>query len=131
VRNAGQYLFTPRGGFIDPIRILFNPKNKTITASNTDALYYGMITEIIHNYELLLTLMELTITDFEQQSVYAKSSKKMLNSLDLVTRQLIIIRRHLWYTRDVVSFLLHMEKDSEDIKYLQKAYDDINQLIEL
>ncbi len=55
----------------------------------------------------------------------------MLNSLDLVTRQLIIIRRHLWYTRNVVNFLLHMEKDSDDIKYLQIAYDDINQLIEL
>jgi magnesium transporter len=90
-----------------------------------------MITEIIHKYELLLTSIELTITDFEQQSIYAKSSKKMLNSLDLVTRQLIIIRRHFWYTRDVVNFLIHMEKDNEDIKYLQIAYDDINQLIEL
>jgi magnesium transporter len=137
----GIYLYCGKGWIISihssevdlltPIRILFNQKNKTITASNIDALYYSMITEIIHKYELLLTSIEFTITDFEQQSIYAKSSKKMLNSLDLVTRQLIIIRRHLWYTRDVVNFLLHMEKDSEDIKYLQIAYDDINQLIEL
>ena len=137
----GIYLYCGKGWLVSihssdvdlmtPIRILFNQKNKTISSSNVDALYYSMITEIIHKYELLLTSIEFTITDFEQQSINTKSSKKMLNSLDLVTRQLIIIRRHFWYTRDVVNFLTHMEKDSEDIKYLQIAYDDINQLIEL
>ena len=44
---------------LTPIRILFNQKNKTITASNIDALYYSMITETIHKYELLLTSIEL------------------------------------------------------------------------
>jgi magnesium transporter len=59
-----------------------------------------MITEIINKYELLLTSIELTISDFEQKAIYTKASKKMLYYLDIVTRQIIIIRRHFWYTRD-------------------------------
>ena len=61
---------------LTPIRILFNQKNKTITASNIDALYYSMITEIIHKYELLLTSIELSITDFEQQVNLCKILKE-------------------------------------------------------
>lgn len=116
---------------LTPIRLLFNQKNKKLVESNIDALYYSMITEIITKYEQILTSIELTITDFEQKALYTKSSKKILHYLDLVTRQIIIIRRHFWYTRDVMNFLTHMEKDSDDIKYLQIAYDNINQLIEL
>ena len=52
----------------------------------------------------------------------------MLRYLDLIARQIIILRRHFWYTRDVMNFLTHREKDRDDIKYLQIAYDNINQL---
>lgn len=129
-----DWLITIHSSEVDlltPIRLLFSQKNKKIVESNIDALYYSMITEIINKYEHLLTSIELTITDFEQKALYTKASKKILHYLDLVTRQIIIIRRHLWYTRDVMNFLTHMEKDSDDIKYLQIAYDNINQLIEL
>lgn len=56
----------------------------------------------------------------------------MLNYLDMVTRQTIIRRRHFWYSRDIMNFLIHIQKDKkEDIRYLKIAYDDITQLIEL
>jgi magnesium transporter len=132
--NGNDWLITIHSSDVDlltPIRLLFSQKNKKIVESNIDALYYSMITEIINKYEQLLTSIELTITDFEQKALYTKSSKKILHYLDLVTRQIIVIRRHFWYTRDVMNFLTHMEKDSDDIKYLQIAYDNINQLIEL
>jgi magnesium transporter len=132
--NGKDWLITIHSSDVDlltPIRLLFSQKNKKIVESNIDALYYSMITEIINKYEQLLTSIELTITDFEQKALYTKSSKKILHYLDLVTRQIIVIRRHFWYTRDVMNFLTHMEKDSDDIKYLQIAYDNINQLIEL
>ncbi|MDQ6724385.1 MAG: magnesium transporter CorA family protein [Thermoproteota archaeon] len=132
--SGKNWLITIHSSEVDlltPIRILFNQKNKKIVESNIDALYYSMITEIINKYEQLLTSIELTISDFEQKALYTKSSKKILHNLDLVTRQIIIIRRHFWYTRDVMNFLTHMEKDSDDIKYLQIAYDNINHLIEL
>jgi magnesium transporter len=132
--SGKDWLITIHSSDVDlltPVRLLFSQKNKKIVESNIDALYYSMITEIINKYEQLLTSIELTITDFEQKALYTKASKKILHYLDLVTRQIIIIRRHFWYTRDVMNFLTHMEKDSDDIKYLQIAYDNINQLIEL
>lgn len=134
IYTGKDWLITIHSSDVDlltPMRILFHQKNRKIGESNIDALYYSMITEIINKYELLLTSIELTISDFEQKAIYTKASKKMLYYLDIVTRQIIIIRRHFWYTRDVMNFLTHMEKDSDDIKYLQIAYDDINQLIEL
>ena len=129
-----DWLLTIHSSDVDlltPIRLLFNQKNKKIIESSIDALYYSMITEIINKYEQILTSIELTITDFEQKSIYTKASKKMLRYLDLIARQIIILRRHFWYTRDVMNFLTHREKDRDDIKYLQIAYDNINQLIEL
>ena len=116
---------------LTPIRMLLNHKNRKLVESPINALYYSMITEIITKYEHLLTSIELTITDFDQKAFYSKDSKKMLYYLDIVTRQIIIIRRHFWYTRDVMNFLIHTDKDNDEIKYLQIAYDNINQLIEL
>ena len=135
------YLFCGRGWLVTihssevdlliNIHTLFEQKNKKIMEATIDALYYSIITEIISKYELLLTSIELTITDFEQKSLHKRTSKKMLDSLDTLTKQIIILRRHFWHARDITNFLTHMEKDKEEVKYLQIAYDDISHLIEL
>jgi magnesium transporter len=117
---------------ISSVKHIFEQKNKKLKESNIDALYYTIISEVIEKYEQLLTSIELTITDFEQKSLYKKPSKSMLSYLETVTKQIIILRRHFWYTRDIMNFLIHTQKDKEEeIKYLRMAYDDINQLIEL
>jgi magnesium transporter len=54
----------------------------------------------------------------------------MLDSLDTLTKQIIILRRHFWHARHIINFLTHMEKDKEEVKYLQIAYDDISQLVD-
>ena len=113
------------------IKDTLEKKNTKLLTSNISALYYTLIDEIISRYEQLLTSIELTITDFEQKSLYKKPSKNTLSYLDIVAKQTIIIRRHFWYTRDVINFLTHMQDQDSDIKYLQIAYDDIGQLIEL
>ena len=43
----------------------------------------------------------------------------MFSYLDTVAKQIIILRRHFWYTRDIINFLIHTQTDKEDeIKYL-------------
>ena len=113
------------------IKDTLEKKNTKLLVSNINALYYTIIDEIISRYEQLLTAIELTITDFEQKSLYKKPSKNMLNYLDVVAKQTIVIRRHFWYTRDAINFLTHMQNQDNEIRYLQIAYDDIGQLIEL
>lgn len=117
---------------LSPIKHVMEKKNKRLLDSNIQAVYYTIIDEIIGRYEQLLTSVELTITDFEQKSLIKRSSKGMLEYLDIVTRQLIIIRRHFWYTRDMINFLLHLQEDvSKELRYLKIAYDDITQIIDL
>jgi magnesium transporter len=77
-----------------------------------------------------VTAIEVSVTDIERKSIY-RPSKKMLEYLDHLSRQIIILRRHFWHIRDVINFLTHVHEDRHDIKYLKIVYDDINQLIEL
>jgi magnesium transporter len=113
------------------IKDILEKKNKKLLVSNINALYYTIIDEIISRYEQVLTSIEITIADFEQKTLYKKPSKNMLNYLDVVAKQTIVIRRHFWYSRDIINFLTHVHSQDKEIRYLQIAYDDIGQLIEL
>jgi magnesium transporter len=109
---------------------LFEQKNRAVIESSIDALFYNILASLIDSYEQLLTAIELSVTDFEQRTLY-KPSRRMLEYLDSLSRQVIILRRHFWHMRDVINFLTHTEEDKDDVKYLKIVYDDINQLIEL
>jgi magnesium transporter len=74
------YLFLGRGWLITiyssdldlmgNVRRLFDEKNKKVLEASIDALYYNILAEIVDRYEQLLTAIELTITDFEQRTLY-------------------------------------------------------------
>jgi magnesium transporter len=112
------------------ILTLFEQKNRTVIESSIDALFYNILASLIDSYEQLLTAIELSVTDFEQRTLY-KPSRSMLEYLDSLSRQVIILRRHFWHMRDIINFLTHTEEGKEDVKYLKIVYDNISQLIEL
>jgi magnesium transporter len=112
------------------VRKMFEERNKRIIESPIDALYYYILSNMTEKYEQLLTAIELKILDFEKESLY-RPTRKTLENLDTLSRQAIVLRRHFWQARHVMNFLIHMEEDKEDIKYLQIVYDDINQIIDL
>lgn len=140
----GVYLFLGKGWLItihssdvdlmSNVRRLFEEKNKKVVAASIDALYYNIISEIVDTYEQLLTAIELTITNFEQRTLY-RPTKKMLEYLDTLSRQIIVLRRHFWHVRDILNLLIHIEKEQSKkegvIKYIEMAYDNITQLIQL
>jgi magnesium transporter len=115
---------------VKTVRKMFAEKNKRIIESPIDALYYYILSHIIEKYEQLLTAIELKVLEFEKESLY-RPTRKTLENLDILSKQAIILRRHFWQARHVMNFLIHMEEDKEDIKYLQIVYDDINQIIDL
>jgi magnesium transporter len=134
------YLFVGRGWLVtihsnkvdlqSRIMTLFEQRNRAVIESSIDALFYNILASLIDSYEQLLTAIELSVTDFEQRTLY-KPSRRMLEYLDSLSRQVIILRRHFWHMRDIINFLTHVEEDKEDVKYLKIVYDNINQLIEL
>lgn len=83
--------------------------------ATVDALYYNILTEITSRYEQLLTSVELTISDFGQRSLQKRATKKILEQLDALTRQIILLRRHFWQARDIMNYLTHTEKDNNEI----------------
>ena len=132
--HGSDWLITIHSDKVDlltNVKLLFEQKNKKVMAASIDALYYNILTEIITRYEQLLTSVELTISDFGQKSLQKRATKKILEQLDALTRQIILLRRHFWQARDIMNFLTHTEKDKDEINYLRIAYDDTYQLIDL
>ena len=103
---------------------------KTILESSIDALYYSIISYIIEDYEELLTAIELKVFDIEKDAQY-RPSKRVLTYLDTLSRQVIILRRYFWDARNIINYHTTMEKDKDDIKYIQIVFNNVNQLIEM
>ena len=105
-------------------------ENRRLAKDSIEALFYSILSELIDRYEQVLTAVELTMTDLEEKAL-SDPAKDNINYLGILSRQLIVFRRHFWRIRDVVNFLTHIEKDTDEVKYIQMAYDNITQLIEL
>jgi magnesium transporter len=103
---------------------------KKILESSIDALYYSIVSNIIEDYEQLLTAIELNVFNIEKEAHY-RPSKRVLTNLDIMSRQVITLRRYFWDARNIINYHVNMEKDKDDIKYLQIVYNNINQLIEM
>lgn len=140
VETDGVYLFCGKNwlltihsknvDLVSSTRKLLEQENKKILKDSIEALFYSILSELIGRYEQVLTAVELTVTDLEEKSL-TDPQKETLEYLNKLSRQLIVFRRHFWRIRDVVNFLTHMEEDKDEIKYVQTAYDNISQLIEL
>lgn len=139
--TEGIYIFLGRGWLVTIhssevdlmaiVKRILEEKNRPLIESSVDALYYSVLSSIVDKYEQLLTAIELSVLEMEQLSVHRRPSKQMLEHLDNLSRQMIVLRRHFWHIRDVINFLIHVQEERPDIKYLKIVYDDINQLIEL
>ena len=140
VVTEGVYLFCGKNWLITihpsevdlakSIRKLLEHKNKKLVMDSIEALFYSVLSELIDRYEQVLTAVELTITDQEEKAL-SDPSRETIQYLSTLSRQLIVFRRHFWRVRDVVNFLSHMEKDQNEVKYIQMAYDNISHLVEL
>jgi len=140
VVTEGVYLFCGKSWLITihPAEVdlvksthkLLDHENKRLAKDSIEALFYSILSELIGRYEQVLTAVELTMTDLEEKAL-SEPAKETIQYLGILSRQLIVFRRHFWRTSDVVNFLTHMEKDTDEVKYIQMAYDNITQLVEL
>ena len=108
---------------------LFNIQNKTIKQTRIDSLYYNLLAEIVTKYEQLLTALELSVNEYQRRS-FARPLPAIFESIDTLSRQAIMLRRQFWHVRNIINFLMHSEKDKDDVKYVEMVYDDITQLID-
>jgi magnesium transporter len=108
---------------------LFKIQNETIKNTRIDALYYNILAGIVTKYEQLLTALELSVNEYQRRS-FVRPLPAIFESIDILSRQTILLRRQFWHVRTIVNFLLHTEKDKDDVKYVEIVHDDITQLID-
>lgn len=108
---------------------LFNIQNETLKQTSIDALYYNILAELVTKYEQLLTALELSVNEYQRRS-FVRPFPSIFESIDILSRQTIMLRRQFWHIRNIINFLLHTEKDKEDVKYIEMVHDDITQLID-
>ena len=128
-----RWLITLHSAEIDlvtKVKIIFSEKKSILTSLTIDPLYYSILSYLILTYEHLLTAIELKVFEIEKDAQY-RPSMQVLKHLDSLSRQVILLRRHFWDARNVISYHTYMEKDNDDIRYLQIVQDSINQLIEM
>jgi len=111
------------------VQRLLNIQNETIKQTRIDALYYNILAGLVTKYEQLLTAMELSVNEYQSRS-FVRPLPEIFESIDILSRQAIMLRRQFWHVRNIINFLLHTEKDKEDVKYVEMVYDDITQLID-
>lgn len=118
---------------VEEIRRLFEQKEAHVISSSVNNIYYSIIANVVNSYEQLLTSIELTIASLGEVVSSRNPSQKTLDYLDVLSRQIIILRRQFWRTRHIINVLINTkeEKDNPEVKALKVAYDEINQLIEL
>ena len=99
---------------------LFKIKNKKIKEAPIDALYYNILADLVTKYEQLLTGVELSVNKYQKRS-FVRPSPEIFGSIENLSRQTILLRRHFWRARAVINFLVHNEHD--EVKYIDMVYD--------
>jgi magnesium transporter len=131
LETEGIYFFLGRNWLItthssdlklkELVERLFKVKNKKIKEAPIAALYYNVIAEIVTKYEQLLTALELSVNEYQRRS-FVRPSPEIFDSIDILSRQTIILRRHFWRVRNIINFLVHNEHDKEEVKYIEMVY---------
>lgn len=83
----------------------------------------------LENLKEGFSALELSVNEYQRTS-FARPFPAIFESIDILSRQVIMLRRHFWHVRNIINFLMHTEKDKEDVKYIEMVYDDISQLID-
>jgi magnesium transporter len=87
------------------------------------------LANIVTKYEQLLNALELSVNEYQRRS-FVRPLPAIFESIDILSRQAIMLRRQFWHVRNIINFLLHAEKDKDDVKYVEMVHDDITQLID-
>ncbi len=121
--------------------VMIDMKNKDPKTLETEGIYFflgrhWLITlhsPEVNLKELVERLFEVKnkkIKEAQIDALYYNVLSEIVNSIDILSRQTIILRRHIWRVRNVINFLVHNEHDKEEVKYIEMVYDDISQLID-
>jgi magnesium transporter len=117
----------------DPVRARLHAGRGYIRKSGADYLTYALIDSIIDHCFPVLELLGDSIDKLEDD-VLVKPTRDLVQKIQHNKRTLMQLRRYVWPTRDVVTALLHDDKEyfTEQTKvFLRDCYDHTIRLMDL
>ena len=117
----------------DPVRARIRAGRGWIRKSRADYLAYALIDSIIDHCFPVLEILGDSIEKLEDD-VLAKPTRDLVQKIQHNKRTLSQLRRYVWPSRDVVTALLHDDRDyiSDNTKvFLRDCYDHTIQIMDL
>src|SRR6185436_10021498 len=92
-----------------------------------DYLCYSMLDMIVDNYCIVMERLSEQIEEVEEE-VMKGSNRRSLATINLLRKELIVLKRHFSPVRELVNGILRSDSDFIDdhtIKYFKDVYDHI------
>lgn len=118
--------------FFDKIRDRLRQNVGTLRKRKTDYLAYTLIDAIVDSYFLVLEQIG-DITETLEDELMSNPGPNTLQTLQLLKRQMILLRKSIWPAREVIDSLhrSHSSLIEEETKtYLRDSYNHIVQVID-
>ncbi len=132
-----HYLLTvqeePDYDCFDPVRVRIRKGQGTIRKHKADYLAYTLIDSIIDGFFPVLEVYGERIEELEDE-VVAHPTRKTLEKIYKIRRELLTLRRAIWPQRDAINILIRDSSDliSPEVRiYLRDCYDHTVQVMDM
>lgn len=124
----------------DEKRDVFNPLREKLKISSTkvrqnsaDFLFYSLLDMIVDNYYVVMEKLGDKIEELEED-ILRNANKKSLAKINMLRKEMIILKRNVGPVRDIVNGILRSESEliqERTEKYFKDIYDHIVQANDL
>ncbi|MGD2106927.1 MAG: magnesium/cobalt transporter CorA [Nitrosopumilaceae archaeon] len=118
--------------FFDKIRERLRENVGTLRKRNTDYLAYTLVDAVVDSYFLVLEQIG-DITENLEEELMSHPGPNTLQTLQLLKRQMILLRKSIWPAREVIDSLQRSHSgliEEETKTYLRDSYNHIVQVID-
>ena len=123
----------PRRDVFDPIRDKLKLANSKLRQRSADYLCYSMLDLIVDSYFFVMEKLGDRIEQLEEE-IIRNSNKRSLAKINLLRKELIVLKRNIAPVRDLVGGIIRSESDLLDertTKYFKDVHDHIMQAYDL
>ena len=120
------------GALFEPVRERLSGDKGKIRKAGSDYLVHALIDNVVDNYFVLLEDMEERIEKLEADLV-GQASPAKLQSIHVLKRELIFLRKSLWPLRETISSLQRSDSpliDEPNALYFKDIFDHIIAIID-
>jgi len=117
----------------NPLRERLKIAGSKIRQNGADFLFYSLIDMIVDNYYVVMEKLGERIEALEEDIV-RHSNKRSLAKINMLRKEMIILKRSIAPVRDLVNGILRSESeliDDRTVKYFKDVYDHIVQANDL